>query len=306
MPVYNVEKYLPRCIDSILAQTFTDFEAILVDDGSPDGCGKIIDEYAQKDSRIIPIHQENKGVSAARNTGLRIAKGEYIGFVDPDDWIEAIMYELLIEKMETEHCDIASCSWKNDYKNGEEKEHPIKLPSQTMSREEYAKHLFDMPPTIAGSTCNKLFQKGLINEKFNEQYKICEDNYFLARYCVNIKKAVHLDIPLYHVFNRDDSATRSIPDRAAEGLPVRREIIGVMRNVSKGCEMRAEHVYLDQCITFCSKNRNRETPYYQLAANEYIAYLSCQLFKLIKNTEIPWKNKLFFWKEYIRLKREKG
>lgn len=85
VPVYNVEQYLPRCIDSILGQTFQDFELILVDDGSPDRCGEICDEYTKKDNRIIVIHQENKGVSTARNRGLDKAKGNYIMFIDPDD-----------------------------------------------------------------------------------------------------------------------------------------------------------------------------------------------------------------------------
>ena len=87
VPVYNVEKYLARCIDSILAQTFTDFELILVDDGSTDNSGEICDEYAGKDPRIIVIHKENGGVSSARNHGLDIARGEYITFVDSDDQI---------------------------------------------------------------------------------------------------------------------------------------------------------------------------------------------------------------------------
>ena len=89
VPVYNTEKYLARCIDSILAQTFTDFELILVNDGSKDNSGKICDEYAQKDSRIIVIHKENGGVSSARNKGLDIAQGEWISFVDSDDWISS-------------------------------------------------------------------------------------------------------------------------------------------------------------------------------------------------------------------------
>ena len=84
VPIYNVEKYLSKCIDSILAQTYNDIEVILVDDGSPDNCPKICDEYAQKDNRVIVIHQKNAGVSAARNAGLKAAHGEYIGFVDPD------------------------------------------------------------------------------------------------------------------------------------------------------------------------------------------------------------------------------
>ena len=87
VPVYNVEKYLSRCLDSILFQSFPDWECILIDDGSSDNSGKICDEYAQQDDRFIVIHQQNSGVSAARNAGLDIAKGQWFSFVDSDDWI---------------------------------------------------------------------------------------------------------------------------------------------------------------------------------------------------------------------------
>lgn len=93
VPIYNVEQYIPKCIESILAQTYRDFELILVDDGSPDNCGKICDEYAKQDSRVHVIHQENKGVSAARNAGISLAKGEYIMLVDSDDFITENMLE---------------------------------------------------------------------------------------------------------------------------------------------------------------------------------------------------------------------
>lgn len=106
VPVYKVERYLEKCINSILNQTFKDFELILVDDGSPDRCGEICDNYAKKDNRIIVIHKENGGVSDARNVGLDIATGEYIGFVDSDDWIEKDMYENLYDKCKKEQSDI--------------------------------------------------------------------------------------------------------------------------------------------------------------------------------------------------------
>ena len=93
VPVYNVEKFLVKCVDSILAQTYTNLEIIIVDDGSPDNCPAICDELAKKDSRIKVIHKENGGASSARNAGLDIAKGEYIGFVDGDDYIAKDMYE---------------------------------------------------------------------------------------------------------------------------------------------------------------------------------------------------------------------
>ena len=101
VPVYKVEKYLDRCVRSVLAQTFRDFELILVDDGSPDSCPQMCDDWAKKDSRIKVIHQNNQGLSAARNTGIRAASGEYINFIDSDDWVAdtllSDLYRLLIK-----------------------------------------------------------------------------------------------------------------------------------------------------------------------------------------------------------------
>jgi len=110
VPVYKVEQYIHKCIDSILNQTLNDFELILVNDGSPDQCGQICDEYAKCDSRIKVIHKENGGQASARNMGLDIATGEYIGFVDSDDWIEPDMYEILYNECIINECEIISCS----------------------------------------------------------------------------------------------------------------------------------------------------------------------------------------------------
>ena len=106
VPVYKVEPYIHKCVDSILNQSFTDFEIILVDDGSPDNCGKICDEYAQKDERVKVIHKENGGVSSARNLGIDEAKGEYISFIDPDDWIEKEMYSEILRYVVLNDLDI--------------------------------------------------------------------------------------------------------------------------------------------------------------------------------------------------------
>ena len=108
MPVYKVEKYLKRCIESILSQTHSDYELILVDDGSPDSCGDICDEYAAIDKRITVIHKENGGLSSARNAGLEIAQGDYIGFVDSDDEIAPRCYEALLYYLETDGSDIVT------------------------------------------------------------------------------------------------------------------------------------------------------------------------------------------------------
>ena len=115
VPIYNIEKYLPRCLDSILAQTYKNLEVILVDDGSVDNSGMIADKYARNDQRIIVIHQVNKGVSAARNAGLDLATGDYIGFVDGDDYIEPDMYEILMRIIDEQQVDIAHCGYQMVY-----------------------------------------------------------------------------------------------------------------------------------------------------------------------------------------------
>lgn len=111
VPIYNVEKYLKRCIDSILNQTYKNLEIILVDDGSPDNCPEICDEYAKSDKRIKVIHKQNAGVSAARNDGIAFANGDLIGFVDPDDYINSSMYEEMVNYLVSENCDLVSCSF---------------------------------------------------------------------------------------------------------------------------------------------------------------------------------------------------
>ena len=110
VPVYKVEPYLRKCLDSIVNQTYRNLEIILVDDGSPDNCGAICDEYAAGDGRIRVIHQENGGVSSARNAGLSAVTGEWVGWVDSDDWIEPDMYEYLLKNALEQNADIAVCS----------------------------------------------------------------------------------------------------------------------------------------------------------------------------------------------------
>ena len=118
VPIYKVEKYLRRCIDSIINQTFKNIEIILVNDGSPDNCPKICEEYKNKDNRIIIINQENQGLSVARNSGIRIARGQYLVFIDSDDYIEEDMIEYLYEGIVKYDVDISCCGYVAVYDNG--------------------------------------------------------------------------------------------------------------------------------------------------------------------------------------------
>ena len=219
-----------------------------MDDGFTDSCSSILDASILNDSRIFVIHQKNKGVSAARNAGLSIARGKIVGFVDPDDWIEPDMYKILMDAIEAKNCDIAACSWMNNYPNGDERRHNSRLETQVMGREEFGTHLFDTPPTMGGSVCSKIIRREVIEKGFSERHSICEDNLFLAHYVARCKRGIYVNKPLYHVFIRSDSAIRKQPGKVAYGLAARKEIINVVKNISDECEMLAEKLYLDQCI----------------------------------------------------------
>lgn len=158
IPVYNVEKCLRRCVDSVLNQTYENIEVILVDDGSPDGCPKICDEYREKDSRIVVIHKENGGPASARNVGLSIFNGEFCLFVDSDDWVEEDYIEILVDKMIKKNPDIIVFGYKEDYEEGGWSSE--KLSMVEMSELEY-KH---------SEIVEFLAKEGMINTPWSKMY----------------------------------------------------------------------------------------------------------------------------------------
>ena len=180
VPVYKVEKYIYRCIDSILAQTFTNFECILIDDGSPENCPVICDEYASKDSRILVIHQKNTGVSAARNAGLNMARGEWIGFVDSDDWIEPDALELLYKKQQETDADIVLGGFNNVYSWGKIKYNYPEIPYGILPIEYF---LINDIKCIWGN----LYRKLLFNDYIVPQISIGEDVIINTQIYIKIK-----------------------------------------------------------------------------------------------------------------------
>lgn len=210
VPIYKVEKYLPKCIESLINQTKKDIEIILVDDGSPDGCPEICDEYAKKDSRIVVIHQPNRGVSAARNSGLNAAKGEFIGFVDPDDRIAPEMYEKMEKALNGSGAELAVCGYDYYFENGEidEKRKYPERDDEPISQKELLNRFADMPPTVRHGVVNKLFRSDIIgSERFAEGMHSSEDVLFLTEYSLKVKNAVIVHRPYYENLVRTGSAT---------------------------------------------------------------------------------------------------
>lgn len=213
VPVYYVEPYLPKCIDSILAQTMTDFELLLIVDGSPDRCAEICDSYAAKDNRIIVIHQQNHGVSAARNAGLKIAKGEYIGFVDPDDLIAKQFFSKMYCAAKGKNKEVACCDYlvfpdEKDIKDitGSREDSILEMDIETILFD-----LFSRPSKMKGIVWNKIYKRSVLNTlNFNTSLKNYEDLYFWLN-CLSANKeitACFLSERLYYYRINNNSASR--------------------------------------------------------------------------------------------------
>lgn len=194
VPVYQVEKYLPQCIESVLAQTFTDLELILVDDGSPDGSGKICDDYAQRHANIRVIHKSNGGHTSARKAGLGTAEGKYISFIDSDDFLEPDMYERMIRKAQVHQADMVISGHILEYPNRSEccqNGFPSGVYSGTALEEIRGNALFDLPsrrPGITGTLWCKLFRRDMILDEFlnqEEDLRVGEDTLFSCRMVMN-------------------------------------------------------------------------------------------------------------------------
>lgn len=201
VPIYNAQKTIERCIDSILNQDFSDFELILIDDGSKDNSGKICDTYVGKDQRVRVIHKENSGVSASRNLALREAKGEYLQFLDADDWITPNATRLLTESMETNGCDMVIADFYRVI--GERLSHKGSIDEDgVLSREEFANNMMENPADFYyGVLWNKLYKRSII-EKYqlcmNPKISWCEDFMFNLEYIRHCENIFVLQVPIYY------------------------------------------------------------------------------------------------------------
>lgn len=194
VPVYNTEKYLHRCIDSILAQTFTDFELLLIDDGSKDNSGKICDEYAAKDSRVRVFHKANGGVSSARNLGLDNAQGEWITFVDSDDWVEKDAY-ISIKKNDDK--DVIINSFLMYYEGNFYKEGDLSLciSSKKQKNEFLTKYLHT---GLLTTVCSKIYKKDIIRDvHFDKDVIVGEDTLFFLNVISRAIQIQIIDLPYY-------------------------------------------------------------------------------------------------------------
>ena len=211
VPVYKAEEYLDKCVQSIRNQTYENLEIILVDDGSPDRCGEMCDAYAQEDSRIRVFHKENGGQSSARNLGLDNMTGQYVGFVDSDDWIEPDMYAHLYGLMAEHNAQIACCGVQKDFSNGSvayfnpayPQERDVRVYDKMQALEETLKNA-----RITYSPCDKLYHRDVFTGLRMTEGKIFEDMEILPKWVERADRVVYDPTPKYHYIMTESSTIR--------------------------------------------------------------------------------------------------
>lgn len=210
IPVYNVAAWLPETVESVLAQTFRDFELILVDDGATDGSGAICDRYAQQDSRVQVIHQKNAGVSAARNAGVAAAKGEYIGFTDSDDIIERDMYAVMMALAEKHNADVVQCLHdRAGTLNGGTRSDAVEI----MDGASFVRRMFTKigsDYTNQVSLCTKIIRRDFFSYIHFPDGRVYEDEQETYKLCLNAKILVETPNVLYHYIKRENSIITGI------------------------------------------------------------------------------------------------
>lgn len=209
VPVYNVEKYLVKCVDSILDQTYSDLEVILVNDGSRDSSGRICDTLAQKDPRVRVIHQENGGLSRARNVGIEAATGEYITFVDSDDWIEADAYAHLMGLMERDRVKlVCGGNYNVDERSGERTLGVCPRKEEVITTEEMVGRMF-LWQDCDSSVCDKIFHRSLLEHFRFPEGKVSEDVSITYRILLSTDRVTFSERPFYNYLQRSGSISRA-------------------------------------------------------------------------------------------------
>ncbi len=261
IPVYNSEKYLNRCIDSVLAQTFTDFELILINDGSKDNSGNICDDYVNKDKRVSVIHKENGGVSSARNLGITKASGKYIMFVDSDDWLETDAIENLYTK--ANDCDLILGGFHilGALRNAKHSM-PEKLIEGKQIVQTYI-DLFHKDKLLVDVSCSKLFKRDIIEKhdiRFDTTMKLSEDTKFNIDFIKNSENISIVDKIIYNYdcTNGDAATKKYLPDMQLYYLKVLDSLAVWFKKEARGEQIKTpkERLIYDIIVYYCKYYNN--------------------------------------------------
>ena len=283
VPVYNVEQYLEKCVNSIINQTYKNLEIILVDDGATDSSGNMCDELAKSDNRIKVYHKENGGLSDARNYGVERATGDYIGFVDSDDYIDYEMYEKLYEAIKKENVDVAECSLRVIY--------PGKI--ELFTDEKYYKVLGKTEYLEEYLTIKKLIKSDVAKKLVFPKGKLYEDTYY-AYDLINIANSfVLIDSPSYNYLMRENSITNSKFDPRIFDLIKIVEKFHKMTyenypSLKEAADCRKMYAYFSVLNSILLEENYRNNEYY----SEILSYFKRNYISLLKNKYINHNRKL--------------
>lgn len=304
VPIYNVEIYLEKCLDSIINQTYKNIEIILINDGSPDNSKFICEKYKNMDNRIKLINSKNQGVSSARNRGLQISKGKYILFVDPDDWIEKNMIETLYTNLVKTKSDISVCNYyevKNENKNSRNL-----LIEETFNTERFLYYSFN-ERYFRGYLWNKLYSRSVIfnnNDyvKFDKNIHICEDLLFNYKVALNTSKICYTDDKLYNYLQRENSALYSqFNMKEASRLLVFKELIDIAYKYNYKLVQEISFEYVRAAIDIKYKMAKTDTLDYmvekelnKIKNNNIIIGLKSEEYSLVRKLKLIVKSNVFY------------
>lgn len=256
VPIYNAEEHLDRCVKSILTQTVEDLELILVDDGSNDNSLNICKEYEKKDQRVRVVHQENAGVSAARNHGIELAEGKYIGFVDSDDWIESLMYERLLKEAKKTNADVIMCDATTVYSNGRTQVDTITQLSinQILKKSDFMPSLL---LEMAGSAWRCIYKNNRYNDKLMQSeslhfplgVKFSEDRIFNIYAFGYANKICYIKESYYNRYMNEKSAVHRFHEDYFEACKKAAEEIEKAIDLAWNAEEKYKIAYLQQFIS---------------------------------------------------------
>lgn len=291
VPVYNVEQYLEKCVDSIINQKYKNLEIILVDDGATDSSGKLCDELAKIDNRIKVYHKENGGLSDARNYGVERATGDYIGFVDSDDYIDSEMYEELYEAIKKENVDVVECNLKIIYPDRVELFTEQKY-YNVYTKQEYLEEYLKIEK-IFGSACVRLIKSDIAKKLKFPVGKLYEDTYYAYDLIEKVDRYVIMNNPYYNYLMRENSITNTkfnprIPDLIEIVEKFRKTTYENYPGLKEAADCRKMYAYFSVLNSILLEENYRDNEYY----SEILSYFKRNYISLLKNKYINRNRKL--------------
>lgn len=302
VPVYRVEKFLDDCVRSIVGQTYQKLQIILVDDGSPDRCGEMCEQWAKKDKRIQVVHKKNGGLSDARNAGLAVAVGEYIAFVDSDDWIDPHMYEIMLQALVKEKADLAACGIVDTFSDRE----IVHSTLYSVGGSEKFLYMIYHDTTFPVAAWNKLYRRTCWEDFEFPKGKICEDAFTTYLLVDRAEKIVQIPEALYHYRIRESSimTTAFRTERMDEEEAWRCNYLYMKEN-HPDLAKAAYDFYLQKVkILFCMIPAEKYSEFSK--EYEYLYnILKNNLTYILFQSDLSWKYRIYFLTEFFKMKRKR-